>query len=269
MDQSQSGQTATLAVRAYLLGARLEIKGFEGESAIAVTPLTLRVEGGGTAMLFRYGAAVLIDVPPAAEARLLGELSARVVEPITPRETEQAQIRITPDREDQLDPNGVILLQAASPERLQIVASALAKSVVLAHYEGRIAEAFDRIEPLADRLRGQGTVGSRPRDLLRQIGSVLKTQQIMVGRVEVEEEPEILWIHPEFKRLYGRLVEEYELRERARAIERKLDLVQDSIDTLLDLVQNQRSVRLEILVVLLIGIEILLSGFDILHRFVW
>ena len=95
---------------------------------------------------------------------------------------------------------------------------------------------------------------------------MLKTQQMMVGRVEVEETPELLWLHPELNRLYARLVEEYELRERSRAIERKLVLVQESVGTLLDLVQNQRSERLELLVVGLIGIEILLTLFDILHR---
>jgi uncharacterized Rmd1/YagE family protein len=61
-------------------------------------------------------------------------------------------------------------------------------------------------------------------------------------------------------------MEWYELRERSRAIERKLALVQDSVGTLLDLVQTQRSVRLEILVVVLIAAEILLTIFDLLHR---
>jgi uncharacterized Rmd1/YagE family protein len=61
-------------------------------------------------------------------------------------------------------------------------------------------------------------------------------------------------------------MEWYELRERSRAIERKLALVQDNVDTLLDLVQSQRSARLEQLVVVLIGVEILLSVFDIVHR---
>ena len=253
-------------VCAYLLGTRLETKGFEGETAIAVSPLTLRVEGGGAALLFRYGVIVLIGVSPESEKHLLAELAPRIVEPVQTREVEQVVIRVMPDKEDLIDPNGAIILRELSAERLQVVASALAKSAVLSFYEDRIATAFDQIEPLADRLRSKGRIGSQPVELLRQIGSVLKIQQLMVGRVEVEEEPEILWIHPEFKRFYARLMEWYELRERSRAIERKLALVQDSVGTLLDLVQTQRSVRLEILVVVLIAAEILLTIFDLLHR---
>jgi uncharacterized Rmd1/YagE family protein len=55
--------------------------------------------------------------------------------------------------------------------------------------------------------------------------------------------------------------------ERSRALERKLALIGKTIDTLLDLVQNQRSLRLEWYVIGLIGLEILLSFGDLLLRF--
>ena len=155
----------SLGVRALLLGARLDTKSFEGAGAIAVTPLTLRVPGGGTALLFRYGAVVLVGVRAEAEDRLLDQLAARVAEPITPHETEEAVIHVMPGAEERVDPDGTITVQALTTERLQVVASALGKSVVLGYYEGRIAGAFDRIEPLAERLRRSGRVGFRPRDL--------------------------------------------------------------------------------------------------------
>jgi len=263
----ESTRIQEMSARALLLGTRLDTRGFEGDTAIAVTPLTLRLAGGGTALLFRYGVVVLIGATPAAEEALLSQLAPRVGEPIATRETEHAIISIVPGREEQVDPSGNIVLQEPGPERLQVVASVLAKSVVLGYYEGRIASTFDLIEPLADALRRSGDVASSPRALLRQIGAVLRTQQLMVGRVELEDEPELLWIHPEFKRLYGRLAEEYELRERSRSIDRKLMLVQENVGTLLDLVQSKRSVRLEILVVALIGIEILLTCVDLALRF--
>ena len=219
--QEATAAAPSTTVRAFLLGTRLETKGFEGETAIAVSPLTLRVEGGGAALLFRYGVIVLIGVSPESEI-LLAELAPRIVEPVQTREVEQVTIRVLPDKEDLVDPSGAIILRELSAERLQVVASALAKSAVRSFNQDRIAAAFDQIEPLADRLRSKGRIGSRPDELLRQIGSVLKIQQLMVGRVEVEEEPEILWIHPEFKRLYARLMEWYQLRERSRAIETKV-----------------------------------------------
>ena len=91
-------------------------------------------------------------------------------------------------------------MKDASPERLQIVANVLSKSLMLSHYETRIASAFDRIEPLATGLKRKGRSGSQASDLLRQIGDVLLTQHRMVGRVEISEKPDVLWDHPELER---------------------------------------------------------------------
>jgi len=85
----------------------------------------------------------------------------------------------------------------------------------------------------------------------------------MVGRVEIAEKPDVLWDHPELERLYARLEDEYELVERSRAMERKLALINETVGTLIDLVQNQRSVRLEWYIIGLIGIEILLSLYQL------
>jgi uncharacterized Rmd1/YagE family protein len=117
---------------------------------------------------------------------------------------------------------------------------------MLAHYEFRIAAAFDRIEPLAAALRKKGRTGARSRELLHHIGNVLEMQHKMVGRVETGEKPELLWEHPELERLYMRLADEYELRERDRALDRKLDVISRTVETLLGLVQTRSSgIRLD------------------------
>ena len=87
----------------------------------------------------------------------------------------------------------------------------------------------------------------------------------MVGRVEVEEKPDVLWDHPELERLYARLEDEYELVERSRAMERKLALISQTAGTLIELVHNQRSLRLEWYIIGLIGLELLVS----LYGLVW
>jgi uncharacterized Rmd1/YagE family protein len=76
----------------------------------------------------------------------------------------------------------------------------------------------------------------------------------------------VLWDRPGLERLYARLADEYELKERSQAIDRKLTLVSDTVRTLLDLVQDQRSVRLEWYIIGLIFIEILLSGYELIFR---
>jgi uncharacterized Rmd1/YagE family protein len=55
------------------------------------------------------------------------------------------------------------------------------------------------------------------------------------------------------------LEDEYELVERSRAMERKLALISETAGTLIELVHNQRSLRLEWYIIGLIGLELLLS----------
>jgi len=100
----------------------------------------------------------------------------------------------------------------------------------------------------------------------QQIGRVLLTKHRMVGRVEVEEKPDVLWDHPELERLYARLEDEYELAERSRGMERKLALISETVGAVLELVQDQRSVRLEWYIIGLIAIEIMLSLGDLILR---
>jgi uncharacterized Rmd1/YagE family protein len=252
------GAAESLAVRALLLGERLETRGLERDDTIAVNPLTLRVGRRGMAFLFRYGVAVFAGLSAIEEDEVLRSLRPRVHNPLATPETDQVEVRVGPVADDQIDPSGAVLLQDASPERFQIVANALSKSLVLSHYEARIAGVFDRIEPLAAGLR-KGRAGAQAKDLLQQMGEVLLTQHRMVGRVEIEEKPDVLWDHPELERLYARLEDEYELAERSRAMERKLALIGETAGTLVDLVQSRRSLRLEWYIIALIGLELLLA----------
>ena len=256
----------SIPVRALLLGERLDTRGLERDDTISTTPLTLRLGEDRIAVLFRYGIAVFAGMSAIEEDEVVRSLGPRIHEPLATPERDAVQVTINPGSDDQVSPSGTVTLKDASPERLQIVANVLSKSLMLAHYEARIANAFDRIEPLALRLKLEGRSGSQARELLRQIGDVLLTQQRMVGRVEITEKPDILWDHPELERFYARLEDEYELSERSHAMERKLTLINETVGTLINLVQDQRGLRLEWYIIILIGIEILLNLYQIFGR---
>ena len=172
------------------------------------------------------------------------------------------EIPVRHDGEDLVSPSGDIRLRQATPERLLLTATILARSVVLARDESRIADAFDRIEPLVNDLRTKGRAGLPIPRVMQHIGDVLATQHRVVGRVQISEKPDLLWDHPELDRLYGRLEAEFELSDRARTIERKLEVIGDAADVLLELVQDKRSLRLELAVIMLITFEVLLNFYE-------
>lgn len=250
-----------LAVRALLLGERIDSRRREPDRPLATQPL-LTPAGEGQAVIFRYGAVVLFGATPADEASLLARLKAQVTEPLPHPEEERVRLRIDPAASEPILPDGTVLLPDLSPARVQIVADVLAKSVLLAHYERRLAGVFDGIEPLARDLQQRGRRKARGRALLQQVGDVLMTLHQMVGRAEVTEKPDLLWDHPALERFHGRLAEEYELRDRSVALDRKLDLISRTLETLVDLDQQDRSLRVEWYIVLLIVVEIGLTLYE-------
>jgi uncharacterized Rmd1/YagE family protein len=149
---------------------------------------------------------------------------------------------------------------------IQIVADILAKSVFLDDYEQRASRAFDRIEPLAEDMHSKGNLPRRSHKLLRHIGEILHLQHRMIARAQVGEKPDVLWYHPELERLWHRLESEYEISERQLALERKLDLLSNTAETLLGLLQDRRTLRVEWYIVILILIEIMLSLYELFFR---
>ncbi len=252
----------SIKVRGLFIAERIDLRALEATHRLALAPLTVNAGEHGCAVLLRYGVVVLFGLEPLEEVAFLNHVKTLAGEPFVRAEVEEAEISIDSTKEEYVE-NGVIVLRDSSVERLQIVADILAKSVVLAHYEATIAEVFDRIEPLATDLQQKGRGWNRGKDLMRHIGGTLLIHHKMVGRVEVSEKPELLWDRPELERLYTRLEDEYELRERHLALERKLELIFRTVETLLDLLQNNRSLRVEWYIVILIVVEILLTLYEI------
>jgi uncharacterized Rmd1/YagE family protein len=248
-----------IPVRALQLGEGLDIKGLERPDAFSTNPLAFRTSATGTAMFFKSGAAVFAGMTPVEEEGLVLSLERHIIGPIAPREMETAYITIAPGEDDSISSLGAIQLRSIEPNRLLLVGEALAVSVAFAYDERRIEAAFERIEPIAATLIKRRLPSGPASALLQQIGEALLIQKRLAGRADLDEKPDLLWDHPELERFWAKLVDEYDLPSRARAIERKLVVIRESAGTITDLIATRTSQRLEWLIIVLIAIEIALS----------
>jgi uncharacterized Rmd1/YagE family protein len=261
MQKTLFTEQETVSVRALFLGGRLDIKPLERTDNLATLPLVVNAGERGYAVLFRYGAVVLFGLNEVEEFSFLSYLAPLVFEPFAAPETESAVLKL--DQVAGKVDNGVIWLREFAIDQFQIVADVLAKSVVLAHYEMGTAKVFDQIEPFAEGLQRTTRDERWGKELLRQLGRALSIQHKIVGRVEIIDKPELLWDAPDLERIYLRLENEYEIRERQVALERKLDLISRTAETALDLLQHNTGLRVEWYVVILIVVEIMLSLYEL------
>ncbi len=263
MNDSQPTR-ARKRVKALLLSDRIDTSNLDHDGVVAAAPLTFKFGKDGFVTLFRYGVVVLMGLTPQEEEEVLRGLQSRLVRPIRPSEEETALIEIVPEKEDQILPGGPMALKTITPEHLIVIADALSKSVVLARDEREVAAVFDVVEPLARQLAEQGRAAGR-RAILKHIGNALLVQHRVSGRVAVAEKPDVVWDRPDLDRLYARLEDEYELKERAEALSRKLAVIAETAEVLTDIIDTRRSLRLELIIVVLIAVELIIAGYQTLH----
>ena len=267
-NQTNAAPGSLLRARAVILGERLDHRGLGPGGTAMADPVPIAAPAPISAFAFRWGAVVIFGADPADEAALLASLAPRITNPADSLAEETALIALGAER-DGVDAEGVIQLCDAAPERLAVVADALAKSAALAQQEARIAGALDRLEPAVADLRAAGRLRFSSRALHRQIGHALSAHSRNLARIETADKPEVLWDHPELERLHARLSDEYELSERGAALERKLGWIGDTIQTLLSLLQARRALGLEAAVVVLVGIEVAFTLYEHVIRPLW
>ena len=255
-------QLTRITAHALHVGDRINTAGFEKE-ALSAVPLALRAGHDGVAVLFRYGAVVFLNMTMEEEAAFLDRLLPRIGGRLTPPEEESATVELLGENEDQVASGGPIHVRDMSMARLLVVSDVLAKSVALAHDERDVAKVFVTIEPFVRELASSGKFFRNRRGILRLIGEALLVQHNVSGRVAITDKPDALWDRPDLERLYARLEDEYELIGRVETLNRKLEVVADTADTLADIIDTRRSLRLEIIVVLLIGFEIVIGFWQI------
>ncbi len=166
---------------------------------------------------------------------------------------------------DTISPD-LITVQDLSPLRLVVVADALARNVALTFEEAEVRKVFEVLEPFAGDLASFGRLPWNRRRMLRTVGHALLIHQRLFDRVATEEVPALLPNNADVERLRERLVEVYHFDARDQELSRKLEAIEIMTSALTELLDAQRGIRLETMIVLLIVFEITITFYDLFLR---
>jgi uncharacterized Rmd1/YagE family protein len=263
--QAMSLAPQVITARALLLGDRIDASGLERSDLVSTAPIAFNVGRAGFAVLYKFGVAVLFGLSPLEEDEILARVGARVAG-ASRGDDETLLLEVAPENEEKSLANGRIAVKDISAARLLVIADALAKSVALARDERRVNAVFDTIEPFAAQLAAKGRPPGKRRTMLELIGQTLLVQHRVSGRVAVEDKPDVLWDRPDLERLYARLEDEYELETRGRTLKTKLDVISETARALTEIIDADRSVRLEWTIIVLILAEIVLTIFQMIFE---
>lgn len=243
---------------AILIGTQIDLKRLTRAPLNRTDSVMTKLSQHGIALIYRYGAIMFFNASISETAQLIALLQQYTHNHFSKPETERFTVQITPNQIDCIK-EGKVFIQKVTKQRLEILGSALSKSVTLDYQENSVSALFDKVEPIAKSLSEKGKLGHSSKELLRHIGSTLLVTQEMVGRIEVSEKPTLLWEQPQLEPLYEQLVDDLELEERQEILNQKINLIAKTAETSLGVLEHRHSSRLEWYIIILIAIEILLQ----------
>jgi uncharacterized Rmd1/YagE family protein len=137
----------------------------------------------------------------------------------------------------------------------------LGQSAGLEYFENKADSMLSDTAVLIEDLARRGRLPLSNRHLLRVIGSTASTRQNILSNLAILDPPAETWKSKELEKLYRELHQNFDLEIRFRSLDRKLSLLQDNIEIIVDLASSQKNTFLEALIVLLIVLEIILATF--------
>ena len=225
------------------------------------SPLELFVPIGqeGGLYVFPFGAMVTHDVPPDDRQRLLGRLTQVLPKLTTKVIREEYSVLEDPAVAEIGISDGMLHVDKLTPARAGIVALIVAQSAAMEYYEQIVENLFVRTEKLVERLATRGTGPFRVKPMHRFIGEAISTRAEVLVVLHLLDKPDAAWEDPAMDRIYDELRGEFDLVDRFQALTSKLQSIQEALTLVLDVARDRRLVLLEIVVILLILLEVILS----------
>ena len=152
-----------------------------------------------------------------------------------------------------------VVVSHLSYEVVKISCMLLAESTALEYYEILIEDLLVRINSFSKTLRRQGRMLESTEDLIKFIGLCMDTKQEIISNLYIVDSPDETWENVELDKVHQDLKSMMEIDVRYRALEYKIKIIQESVDVIVDLSKSKRETLLEMIIILLITFEIIIS----------
>lgn len=228
------------------------------EARLSPLEMYLPIDADGGLYIFPFGAIVTHDVPPAHRAPMFERLSSVLPKLTTKVIREEYSVNEQPGAETGVF-GGMLRIDKLTPARAGIVALTVAQSAAMEYYEQIVDQLFVRTGKLVERLESRGTVAFAVRPLHRFIGEGISTRTEVLAVLHLLDKPDAAWEDSAMDLIYDDLRDEFDLVDRYAALASKLQSIQESLVLVLDVARDRRLVLLEVVIVLLILLEVILS----------
>lgn len=227
------------------------------------TELAYQLDKSQYLFIHNFGSVVFYNVEPGQQERIVGRLQQSV--PATETLPTREEFRLESGDALSVDFDKVVLPKITF-EAVSLVSLVLAKSAALDYFENAVDRVLEKWGDISDTLNKKGLIKYKTRDFVRFVGFCIATKQKIIGSASILDVPEPTWDDPGLEKLYLQMSDQFELRDRYRTLETKLQFIQDALMVLSNFSHSQRAMRLEWAIVLLIALEVILIVWEFVGK---
>ena len=157
----------------------------------------------------------------------------------------------------------IITLESEEAQIKLAISYGLSQSIKLEAFEEAIKGAIKRNSHLPEEIASSGMVSLSRRAIFKRMGEIFIARSSINLSIEYLDVPEFFWRNPNLESYYMTTSKFLDITSRVAALNQRLDVLQELLDILNTQVQHRHSSLLEGIIILLIGVEILISLFQL------
>lgn len=254
-----------IQIEAYSFASRFDLKRLRDwlpgniQPRLGKTLLVAESDGRAKVFAFDFGVLVLVDVPREESDVLLATIEKRLTREPHPPLREVFTLLVDPSRPTPSVTFEAVTVPSLSQADLECIATVLAQSVAIDYYEEDLQPILQRVGAIAEEISRAGKLMSTRKSLVQFVATSISWQVEMIDSLSLLDKPDFTWEDEAAEKLYDILRHHFEIQERYRALEVKLETVRESLSQFLEINAAKRAFVLETMVVLLILFEIVLT----------
>lgn len=220
------------------------------------------VKRPGDIFFFNHGCFVSWGFKKNFEDKLLDYVKDFAIAPLSPVEIDYFffkqgdEMGIDTKERLRLD---VITLTSDDPQFKLAFSYGLAQSIKLEAFEEAIKDAIKKNAALPEEISTKGTISLSRRAIFKRMGEIFIARSSINLNLEYLDVPEFFWRNPGLEPYYIMTKKFLDIPSRVMALNQKLDVLQELLDILNSQVQHRHSSLLEMIIIVLIGVEIAIS----------
>ncbi len=155
----------------------------------------------------------------------------------------------------------VITLDSDNSQIKLAISYALAQAIKLEAFEDAIQVAIKKNSLLPEEIAISGVTSLSRKDLFKRMGEIFLARSSINLNSEYLDTPEFFWRNPNLEPFYVMTKKFLDIPTRVMSLNQKLDVLQDLFDILNSQVEHRHSSMLEMIIIVLILVEIIITIF--------